>query len=144
MLIGCLLAVAVVQYDGGLKLTRFGPLAMAWCRILNVLLGASIAVDLAAERAAWLYALGIGAYTMGLTYVARSEAVGAVSRMSTRPQSGYMAAVRVHRDRRARRCLGRRLDVGCGRAGAADSHGHCRAVGADDLELAKPPIILTI
>ena len=79
-LIASLLAIAVVQYDGGLKKTRFGPLAMGWCRVLNVLLGASIAADLSHQPLAFGYALLVGAYTVGLTYVARSEMIGNVAR----------------------------------------------------------------
>lgn len=79
-LIGSLLAITVVQYDSRLKSMWAGPLAMGWCRVLNVLLGASIAADLADEPFAWAFALGVGAYTMALTYVARSEMVGAMAR----------------------------------------------------------------
>lgn len=79
-LIASLLAVAVVQYDGGLKKTRIGPFAMGWCRVLNVLLGASIAADLSQQYFAFAYALAVGAYTVGLTYIARSEMIGNVAR----------------------------------------------------------------
>jgi 4-hydroxybenzoate polyprenyltransferase len=79
-LIGVLLAIAVVQYDGGLKKTRFGPYAMGWCRVLNVLLGASVAIDLSQRVVPFAYAVAIGAYTVGLTYVARSEMVGEFAR----------------------------------------------------------------
>jgi len=78
--IGSLLAFAVVEYDRYLKKTYAGPVAMGWCRFLNVLLGASIAPALADESAAWIFALAVGMYTIGLTYLARSEAVGAVER----------------------------------------------------------------
>jgi hypothetical protein len=40
---------------------------------MNVLLGASVAPDLGQEPAAWLWAVAIGLYTVGLTYVARQE-----------------------------------------------------------------------
>jgi hypothetical protein len=63
-----------------LKTTWIGPVAMGWCRVLNVLLGASVARDLMHHWAALAFALGVGAYTLALTYVARSETIGAMSR----------------------------------------------------------------
>lgn len=79
-MIGSLLAIAVVQYDSLLKKTWAGPLAMGWCRMLNVFLGASIAADLSDQPWAWAFAFAVGAYTVGLTYVARSEMVGNLAR----------------------------------------------------------------
>lgn len=79
-LIGSLLAIAVVQYNSRLKSTWAGPVAMGWCRTLNVFLGASIAADLSDEPIAWAFAFGVGTYTVGLTYVARSEMVGNLAR----------------------------------------------------------------
>ncbi len=75
-LIGVLLAFAIIRYDRVLKATWAGPLAMGWCRFLNVLLGASVAAHLTREGWALGYAVAIGLYTILLTYVARSEAVG--------------------------------------------------------------------
>lgn len=79
-LIGSLLAIAIVQYDSRLKKTWAGPVAMGWCRTLNVFLGASITADLSNEPVAWAFAFAVGAYTVGLTYVARSEMVGNIAR----------------------------------------------------------------
>ena len=79
-LIGSLLAIAVVQYNSRLKSTWAGPVAMGWCRTLNVFLGASISADLSDEPIAWAFAFGVGAYTIALTYVARSEMVGNLAR----------------------------------------------------------------
>lgn len=79
-LIGALLAIAVVQYNSLLKNTWAGPVAMGWCRTLNVFLGVSIAADLSDEPLAWAFAFGVGVYTVGLTYVARSEMVGNIAR----------------------------------------------------------------
>lgn len=79
-MIGSLLAIAVVQYDSLLKKTWAGPLAMGWCRTLNVFLGASIAANLSDQPWAWAFAFAVGAYTVGLTYVARSEMVGNLAR----------------------------------------------------------------
>jgi 4-hydroxybenzoate polyprenyltransferase len=79
-LIGILLAFAIVRYDSVLKSTWMGPVAMGWCRTLNVLLGASAAGDLTRQWGALAYALGVGIYTVALTYIARSETIGAMSR----------------------------------------------------------------
>jgi 4-hydroxybenzoate polyprenyltransferase len=75
-LIGILLAYAIVRYDRVLKSTWAGPLAMGWCRFLNVLLGASVALHITREGWAIGYAVAIGLYTILLTHIARSEAVG--------------------------------------------------------------------
>lgn len=72
VVIGLLLALAVVGYDAGLKQSWFGPLVMGLCRALNVLLGASLAPQWPA--ALWLVAVAIGIYTVGLTQFARFEA----------------------------------------------------------------------
>jgi 4-hydroxybenzoate polyprenyltransferase len=80
-LLGVLLAFAIVRYDRVLKSTWIGPVAMAWCRVLNVLLGASIASHLWRQWPAILFAAGVGVYTLVLTYIARSETIGELSRM---------------------------------------------------------------
>ena len=67
------LAVTIVMYNGGLKATWAGPLAMGWCRALNVLLGASLAGD-KFSAAGWVFAAAVGTYTVGLTVLARNEA----------------------------------------------------------------------
>ena len=64
---------AVVLYDGLLKRTPFGPLGMGACRLLNVLLGMSLAAG------PWglfhgQVALAVGTYITGVTWFARSEA----------------------------------------------------------------------
>jgi 4-hydroxybenzoate polyprenyltransferase len=76
------LAVCIVAYDAGLKKTLLGPLAMGSCRLLNVLMGMSMAA--LAEAPDWrsagfsisqlLVAGGIGVYIAGVTWFARSEA----------------------------------------------------------------------
>jgi 4-hydroxybenzoate polyprenyltransferase len=81
--VATLLAVCVVLYDAVLKRTPLAPLAMGACRTFNVLLGMSLA-PLAAESvssnvkfgttAAWLIAVGIGVYIVGVTIFARTEA----------------------------------------------------------------------
>ena len=79
-LIGVLLAFAIIRYDSVLKSTWIGPVAMGWCRVLNVLLGASIAGNLTRQWPAFAYALGVGLYTIVLTHVAQSETIGELSR----------------------------------------------------------------
>ncbi|QDS99654.1 UbiA family prenyltransferase [Adhaeretor mobilis] len=76
------LAVTIVMYNGGLKAIWAGPLAMGWCRALNVLLGASLAGN-EISAAAWLFAGAIGVYTIGLTVLARNE-VGDTERLQVR------------------------------------------------------------
>ena len=70
------LAVCIILYDGILKRTPLGPLAMGGCRTLNVLLGMSAAGIF--WRPLWqaenyLVAAAIGVYTAGVTFYARSE-----------------------------------------------------------------------
>jgi 4-hydroxybenzoate polyprenyltransferase len=78
--VALLLTAAVFAYDGWLKATRLGPVAMGACRFLNVLLGASghpeaITVWQAGWSAApfWV-AAGMGSYIVGVTWFARNEA----------------------------------------------------------------------
>jgi 4-hydroxybenzoate polyprenyltransferase len=79
-LLGVLLAFAIIRYDSVLKSTWIGPVAMGWCRVLNVMLGASVAGALTREWPALLYAIVVGLYTVVLTNVARSETIGELSR----------------------------------------------------------------
>lgn len=68
-----LLVVAILLYDGWLKRTVLGPLAMGSCRFLNVLLGVSISGGLAWPLGPHL-ALVVGGYIVGVTWFARTEA----------------------------------------------------------------------
>ncbi len=76
--IGGSLALAIVLYDGRLKATPLGPLLMGLCRMFNVLLGMSLALEgpghILSPNARWMVAVGIGVYTAGLTRFARTEA----------------------------------------------------------------------
>jgi 4-hydroxybenzoate polyprenyltransferase len=73
-LVGSLLAGCAVLYDGFLKPTPLGPVAMGGCRVLNVLLGMSAAAGpWRAEHG--LVAAALGVYVAGVTWFARSEAV---------------------------------------------------------------------
>ena len=95
-LIGVLLAFAIVRYDKVLKSTWIGPVAMGWCRTLNVILGASVAGDLTRQGPALAYALGVGLYTVVLTHIAQTETAGnasrqaAVRRLVTRMIQGFI------------------------------------------------------
>jgi len=69
------IAAAVLLYDGWLKRTLIGPLAMAACRFLNVLLGLSLATTADVPWLLRLHLAGIvGLYIVGVTWFARQEA----------------------------------------------------------------------
>ncbi|HEV3256836.1 MAG TPA: UbiA family prenyltransferase [Gemmataceae bacterium] len=75
VVIAAVLAAAILLYDGWLKRTWAGPLAMGACRFLNVLLGWQVAV--AAGRPWTLgvhLACVVGLYIVGVTWFARTEA----------------------------------------------------------------------
>jgi 4-hydroxybenzoate polyprenyltransferase len=70
---GILLAL-VLAYDAGLKSTLVGPLAMAGCRFLNVLLGFTAnPQSLASWPTSWAPAAIVGTYVFGVTVFARDE-----------------------------------------------------------------------
>ncbi|HTU93445.1 MAG TPA: UbiA family prenyltransferase [Gemmataceae bacterium] len=73
LVIAVCLAAAILAYDGWLKHTWAGPLAMGTCRFLNVLLGLSACGSLLWPRGAHL-ALIVGLYIVGVTWFARTEA----------------------------------------------------------------------
>ena len=73
------ICVAILLYDRWLKRTPAGPLGMGACRFLNVLLGASLAPDVAAGVLGFgpqhlVAASGVGVYIVGVTWFARTEA----------------------------------------------------------------------
>jgi 4-hydroxybenzoate polyprenyltransferase len=75
--LGCGLAVAIVAYNGWLKRTAFGPIAMGACRSGSFLLGASAAAGGPNEVFAphvLLISMGLGLYIAGVTAFARDEA----------------------------------------------------------------------
>ena len=81
--VASLLGLVIVLYDGFLKATRLGPVAMGICRLLNVLLGMSVAEPVSVSGAwhlggygfdQWIPAFGIGVYAAGITAFARTEA----------------------------------------------------------------------
>lgn len=67
------IAAAVVAYNSPVKRTAVGPVFMATCRVLNGVLGMSVAVS---DDAVLAVAPGVFAYVAGLTWFARNEAVG--------------------------------------------------------------------
>lgn len=66
----------ILAYDGGLKKTWLGPLAMGACRTGNVLLGASAVGSLFefVSTSRWPLAVCLGVYIAGVTLFARQEA----------------------------------------------------------------------
>ncbi|MCH2180545.1 MAG: UbiA family prenyltransferase [Mariniblastus sp.] len=82
LLIALLLTLTILLYNGPLKRTWAGPVAMGLCRSLNVLLGASFLQDSVTAPNAWLgwppsvwwVAISLGILITGLTCFARSEA----------------------------------------------------------------------
>lgn len=83
LFVAALLVTAVALYNGLLKSTPVGPVAMGLCRFLNVLLGASASGHLFGRPfdnpQRWV-ATGLGLYIVGATWFARTEA--SVSRRS--------------------------------------------------------------
>ena len=75
-IIAAILTVTILAYDGLLKKTPIGPLAMGACRFLNVIIGASHLTNWASiwTRPQLVVALGMGVYVIGLTWFARTEA----------------------------------------------------------------------
>lgn len=75
LVVAALLVAAILAYDGWLKRTAVGPVAMGTCRFLNVLLGLSLAD---ADTWPWFVrvylALVVGVYIVGVTWFARTEA----------------------------------------------------------------------
>lgn len=68
-----LLSVCIVLYDRVSKQTPIAPAVMGGCRMLNVLLGMSLAPH-AWSTTEWLIALGVGVYIAGVTWFARTDA----------------------------------------------------------------------
>jgi 4-hydroxybenzoate polyprenyltransferase len=69
------LVFAILLYDGWLKRTWAGPLAMGSCRFLNVLLGLSMVAPEIFPWSSRAYLAGIiGTYIVGVTWFARTEA----------------------------------------------------------------------
>lgn len=71
------LSATIIGYNLGIKNTAMGAICMGGCRLMNVLLGASLGVNLnnfSDSLSAWQYAIGIGVYTAGISVIAKREA----------------------------------------------------------------------
>lgn len=73
--VALMIAVAVIAYNAGLKASAAGPLAMATCRFLNLLLGTSSGISLSglSTGSGIEVACGLGLYILGVTWFSRSE-----------------------------------------------------------------------
>jgi 4-hydroxybenzoate polyprenyltransferase len=72
--VGAALVAAILAYDARIKRTSAGPIGMALCRFLNVLLGLSLADPTAMPVTTRLHlALTVGVYIVGVTWFARTE-----------------------------------------------------------------------
>jgi 4-hydroxybenzoate polyprenyltransferase len=68
------IGIAVLLYDGGLKRTPIGPVAMAVCRFLNVLFGLSLIPEETLDLNLRIHLAGVvGVYIVGVTWFARTE-----------------------------------------------------------------------
>lgn len=74
LLLAGILAALILAYDGFLKRTALGPVAMGGCRFLNILLGVSL---LPLADFSWAQRLHlasvVGVYIVGVTWFARTE-----------------------------------------------------------------------
>lgn len=68
------IGITVLLYDGGLKRTPIGPVAMGSCRFLNVLFGLSLVPDGSLDLNLKIHLAGVvGVYIVGVTWFARTE-----------------------------------------------------------------------
>lgn len=76
LVIAVCLTTAIICYDGLLKRTVLGPVAMGSCRFLNMMMAASAIGDWNQiwQRPQLQVAAGLGIYVCGLTWFARNEA----------------------------------------------------------------------
>ena len=73
VLVAVVLALVIVAYDGLLKKTPLGPIAMGSCRGLNLLLGMSLSA-VAWQSPHYLIAGALTVFVAGVTWFARTEA----------------------------------------------------------------------
>ena len=78
LLVAALLTFCIFLYDGLLKATPLGPLAMGACRMLNLILGGAVAgAVLELPASDWtvltIPAVALGVYVAGITWFARTE-----------------------------------------------------------------------
>jgi 4-hydroxybenzoate polyprenyltransferase len=98
LVLAAALAAAILAYDGWLKRTAAGPVAMGSCRFLNVLLGLTaaggfwpIAEAQGGEGVRLHLASVVGVYIVGVTAFARTEA-GTSLKLALVQAAGIMAA----------------------------------------------------
>jgi 4-hydroxybenzoate polyprenyltransferase len=84
------LTACILLYDGGLKHTSTGPIAMGACRFFNLLLGLSAGTEWAASWGFHL-SLVVGLYIVGVTWFARTEA--RMSKQSSLTGAGFVMLV---------------------------------------------------
>ena len=89
--VALVLSACVLAYDGGLKRTPIGPLAMGACRALNLGLGMSGDAQLGGP-AGWLAASGFGLFVAGVTWISRHEAGDEAGPRRARGVAAGMAA----------------------------------------------------
>jgi 4-hydroxybenzoate polyprenyltransferase len=91
--VGLALVLAILAYDARIKRTAFGPLGMALCRFLNVLLGLSLADPESLPPATRVHlALTVGVYIVGVTWFARTEEKRSDPKVLTRAALVMLAA----------------------------------------------------
>ena len=73
-ILSCLLTGSIVLYDAVHKIFALSPVLMAFCRFLLYLVAASAGHDGVTGLAVWS-ALVLGAYVIGLSYLARKESI---------------------------------------------------------------------
>jgi 4-hydroxybenzoate polyprenyltransferase len=92
--IAMILVGTILMYDGWLKGTAVGPLAMGACRFLNVLFGLSLVSNEAFGWNGRLYLAGVvGIYITGVTWFARTEAATSSTRALTAASGVMLAAL---------------------------------------------------
>lgn len=84
------LALGVFLYDGPLKRKILAPCVMGSCRTLNILLGASTVVSI--PTVVFWYAISIGIFVAGITWLARKEALKSQRSSELIPGSVLMTA----------------------------------------------------
>jgi 4-hydroxybenzoate polyprenyltransferase len=74
LIFALMLAIAILVYDALHKIFAFAPVLMAGCRLLLILLAGSAGRDGVIGLTVWT-ALGMAAYIVGLSYLARKESL---------------------------------------------------------------------
>ncbi|MCW2898934.1 MAG: 4-hydroxybenzoate polyprenyltransferase [Streptosporangiaceae bacterium] len=126
------LTATIWAYDLWLKSTPAGPAAMAACRALDVMLGASTGRPASAVPAA----LAVGTHTYAVTMLSRSEVVGATPRQVRQAAAAGALAVPVVI---SQMFAGRRRLDRAGAAAAGLLGGYLTSVGPSQMAAAREP-----